>query len=110
MMTAALMWIVLLLLASDGHADGVEVFFGELDYQEVEGNGAFQVVVTKMGVLQNPLFLTITPLTFDEFRREGHDLPDEEIFSQLNTIDPAECKLLVKFGNRNYHNYTFFLR
>ena len=76
----------------------------------MEGNGAFQVVVTKMGVLQNPLFLTITPLTFDEFRREGHDLPDEEIFSQLNTIDPAECKLLVKFGNRNYHNYTFFLR
>ena len=46
----------------------VEIFFGELDYQEVEGNGAFQVVVTKMGVLQNPLFLTITPLTFDEFR------------------------------------------
>jgi hypothetical protein len=93
MMTAALMWIVLLLLASDGHADGVEVFFGELDYQEVEGNGAFQVVVTKMGVLQNPLFLTITPLTFDEFRREGHDLPDEEIFSQLNTIDPAEYEV-----------------
>lgn len=76
---------------------GVEIFFGELDYQEVEGNGAFQVVVTKMGVLQNPLYLTITPLTFDEFRQEGHPLPEEEIFSQLNTINPAECKLSLKF-------------
>lgn len=72
--------------------DGVQIFFGELDYQEVESDGTFEVVVTKMGPLQSTLFLTITPLTFDEFRRRNFRVPDEPVFNELNTIDPAESK------------------
>lgn len=72
--------------------EGVEIFFGELDYQEVESVGAFEVVVTKMGFLRSALSLTITPLTFDEFRRAGFSVPDERVFDQLNTLDPAECE------------------
>lgn len=72
--------------------EGVEIFFGELDYQEIESAGAFEVVVTKMGFLRSALSLTITPLTFDEFRRAGFSVPDERVFDELNTLDPAECK------------------
>lgn len=79
--------------------DSVEIFFGELDYQEVESNDVFKVVVTKMGFLRNNLFLTITPLTFDEFRQAGHRLPDEEVFDQLNTVNPAECKPFFIMGS-----------
>lgn len=45
-----------------------------------------------MGFLRGALSLTITPLTFDEFRRAGFSVPDERVFDQLNTLDPAECK------------------
>ena len=72
--------------------ENVEIFFGELDYQVVESKGVFEVVVTKMGFLRSPLFLTLTPLTFEQFKQEGYPLPDEAVFDELNTIDPAECK------------------
>ena len=74
--------------------DDVEIFFSELDYQVVEGERAFEVVVTKMGFLQSPLFLTLTPLTFQEFQQARYPLPNEAVFNELNIIDPAECKSL----------------
>lgn len=77
--------------------EGVEIFFGELDYQVVESKGVFEVVVTKMGFLRSPLFLTLTPLTFDEFEQGGYPLPNEPLFDELNIIDPAECKSLVYY-------------
>lgn len=43
-----------------------------------------------MGSLQSTLFLTITPLTFAEFRQGGFRVPNERVFDELNTIDPAE--------------------
>ena len=72
--------------------NGVEIFFSELDYQVVEGERAFGVVVTKTGSLQSPLFLTLTPLTFQEFRQARYPLPNEGVFNELSIIDPAECK------------------
>ena len=81
-----------LLMMGKHFIEDVEIFFGELDYQEVEGDGSFEVVVTKMGSLQSALFLTITPLTFNEFRERGLRLPNEQVFDELNTIDPAESK------------------
>ena len=74
--------------------NGVEVFFSELDYQVVEGERAFEVVVTKTGFVQSPLFLTLTPLTFDQFRQGRYPLPNEPVFDELNTINPAECKYI----------------
>ena len=72
--------------------DKVEIFFGELDYQVVESNGVFEVVVTKTGFLKSPLYLTLTPLTFEEFKQGRYRLPNEAVFDELNTIDPAECE------------------
>ena len=60
----------------------------------VEGERVFEVVVTKMGFTKSPLFLTLTPLTFQEFRQGRYPLPNEGVFNELNTIDPAECKFL----------------
>ena len=81
----------------------MQIFFGELDYQQLESNGAFKVVVTKVGLLRSALFLTITPLTFEEFRQGGYRLPNEEVFDELNTIDPAECK--PSGGIKSVHAY-----
>ena len=66
----------------------------------MERNGAFEVVVTKMGFLKSNLYLRITPLTFDEFEKSDFQLPDEGIFDELNSIDPAEreiCMMMVVY-------------
>ena len=88
--TKAIIIISLTFLLHLGPND-IEISFSEIDYQVVEGERAFEVVVTKLGDSKSPLFLTLTPLTFSEFHQGRYPLPDGDVFDELNIIDPAEC-------------------
>ena len=72
----------------------LEVYFGEVDYREVEGTGVITASIIKEGLLMEDLYLNIIPLTYDEFDARGFELTPER---RLDRPDPAECKLIDIF-------------
>ena len=66
------------------------MYFGEVDFAEVEGEGAITVSILKDGILTSDLFLDIMPLTYDEFDARGFPLDEDR---RKDRPDPAECKL-----------------
>lgn len=72
------------------------MYFGEVDFAEVEGEGAITASILKDGILTSDLFLDIIPLTYDEFDARGFDLDDER---RKDRPDPAECKLFYCWSN-----------
>lgn len=66
----------------------LELFFGEVDFREIEGEGAIRATVIKEGPLMSDLCLDIIPLTYEEFDSRGFELPPER---RLTRPDPAEC-------------------
>ena len=71
----------------------VDIEFTEIDFQVIEIEGKINVTLSAMGNTPIDLGLTITPLTFDEYRMQyGRPLP-EEIERRSQGIDRAECEL-----------------
>ena len=68
----------------------VQIGFGEVDFQEEEGNGNITVSIIKEGQLNSELYLNIIPLTFDEFDARGYMVPEER--RNIQRPDPAECR------------------
>lgn len=72
------------------------MYFGEVDFAEVEGEGAITASILKDGILISDLFLDIMPLTYDEFDARGFPLDEDR---RKDRPDPAECKLFCYWSN-----------
>lgn len=71
----------------------LEVYFGEVDFREVEGEGAITASILKDGKLLSDLYLNIIPLTYDQFDAQGFILDPERRADRPE--DPAECKFFT---------------
>ena len=69
----------------------LEVYFGEVDYREIEGTGAITASIIKEGQLMEDLYLNIIPLTYNEFDARGFELSPERM---RDRPEPAECELI----------------
>lgn len=71
----------------------LEIYFAEVDFREIERQGAITATIIKEGPLMSDLFLNIIPLTYNEFDARGFDLAPER---RLDRPDPAECECCVE--------------
>lgn len=82
----------------------LEVYFGEVDFREIEGEGAITVSILKDGKLQSDLYLDIIPLTYAQFDERGFPIDPERIADRPE--DPAECEFFTSTRN-NYLQKTY---
>ncbi len=69
---------------------GVDIGFSETDYVGLESRQTATVVVTKRGQHSNPLEVTITPVTYQQFQDLGMTLNSDIALQTMP--DPAESK------------------